>query len=133
MDPVIALYTVLLAVALGLSGFVRGDARRRGRGLLLAAALAGFMLVAATSALVNTTSITGMILTALAVLFAAQSATTALSLLWREICFEPLARNRPMPPEPPPESPPEPPHWHAAEPGDARVAAPKITETAPHP
>ncbi|OYY56676.1 MAG: hypothetical protein B7Y53_01255 [Halothiobacillus sp. 28-55-5] len=98
-----------------------------------AAALAGFMLVAATSALVNTTSITGMILTALAVLFAAQSATTALSLLWREICFEPLARNRPMPPEPPPESPPEPPHWHAAEPGDARVAAPKITETAPHP
>lgn len=92
MDPVIALYTVLLAVALGLSGFVRGDARRRGRSLLLAAALAGFILVAATSALVNCATVAGMILTALAVLFAAQAATTAFSLLWREICCAPAAR-----------------------------------------
>lgn len=91
MDPVIALYTVLLAMALGLSGFVRGNAQRRGRGLLLAASLTGFMLVAATSALVNAASITSTVLTALAVLFAAQSATTAFSLLWREICCESTA------------------------------------------
>jgi hypothetical protein len=125
MDPVIALYTVLLAVALGLSGFVRGDARRRGRGLLLAAALAGFMLVAATSALVNVTSITGMILTALAVLFAAQSATTAFSLLWREICCEPLARKNLIPPEPEPESA----HPHTVAP----AASPNSTEHEPRP
>lgn len=85
MDPVIAAYTVLLAVALGLSGFLRGDARRRGLGLLMAATLSGFIVVAAASALVNSTSILGIILTALAVFFSAQAATTAFSLLWREI------------------------------------------------
>lgn len=125
MDPVIALYTVLLAVALGLSGFVRGDARRRGRGLLLAAALAGFMLVAATSALVNVTSITGMILTALAVLFAAQSATTALSLLWREICCEPLVRPHPLSSECP--------HPYTVGSEDAPAASPNPAEPEPRP
>jgi hypothetical protein len=125
MDPVIALYTVLLAVALGLSGFVRGDARRRGRGLLLAAALAGFMLVAATSALVNVTSVAGMILAALAVLFAAQSATTAFSLLWREICCEPPARTHPMPPVPQ--------HPRGSEQTATPSSSPKSTETAMRP
>lgn len=85
MDPVIAAYTVLLAVALGLSGFLRGDARRRGRGLLMAATLAGFIVVAAASALVNAVSVLDTILTALAVFFSAQAATTAFALLWREI------------------------------------------------
>lgn len=85
MDPVIAAYTVLLAVALGLSGFLRGDARRRGLGLLMAATLSGFIVVAAASALVNATSVPSIILTALAVFFSAQAATTAFSLLWREI------------------------------------------------
>jgi pyruvate dehydrogenase complex dehydrogenase (E1) component len=88
MDPVIALYTVLLATVLGLSGFARSDTRRRGRGLLLASVLAGFIVVAAVSALVIATTIPGMIVTALAVLFSAQAATTALSLLWREIHTE---------------------------------------------
>ena len=73
MDPVIAAYTVLLAVALGLSGFLRGDARRRGRGLLMAATLSGFIVVAAASALVNAVSVPDMILTALAVFFSAAS------------------------------------------------------------
>jgi ABC-type transport system involved in cytochrome c biogenesis permease component len=88
MDPVIALYTVLLATVLGLSGFARSDTRRRGRGLLLASVLAGFIVVAAVSALVTATTIPGMIVTALAVLFSAQAATTALALLWREIRTE---------------------------------------------
>jgi len=85
MDPVIAAYTVLLAVALGLSGFLRGDARRRGRGLLMAATLSGFIVVAATGALVYAVSVPDMILTSLAVFFSAQAATTAFALLWREI------------------------------------------------
>ncbi|ANJ67527.1 hypothetical protein A9404_09130 [Halothiobacillus diazotrophicus] len=88
MDPVIALYTILLATALGLSGLARSDTRRRGRGLLLAGVLSGFIVVAATSALVTATTIPGMIVTALAVLFSAQAATAALSLLWREIRAE---------------------------------------------
>lgn len=88
MDPVIALYTVLLATALGFSGLARSDTRRRGRGLLLAAVLSGFIVVAAVSALVMATTVPGMIVTALAVLFSAQSATTALALLWREIRAE---------------------------------------------
>jgi hypothetical protein len=125
MDPVIALYTVLLAVALGLSGFVRGDARRRGRGLLLAATLAGFMLVAATSALVNVTSVAGMILTALAVLFAAQSATTAFALLWREICCAPPARTHPISPNLQ--------HPHGAEQTATPSSSPNATETAMRP
>jgi CHASE2 domain-containing sensor protein len=92
MDPVIAAYTVLLAVALGLSGFLRGDARRRGRGLLMAATLSGFIVVAAAGALVNAVSVPDMILTSLAVFFSAQAATTAFSLLWREICSTRQAR-----------------------------------------
>jgi thioredoxin reductase (NADPH) len=92
MDPVIAAYTVLLAVALGLSGFLRGDARRRGRGLLMAATLSGFIVVAATGALVNAVSVPDLILTSLAVFFSAQAATTSFSLLWREICSTRQAR-----------------------------------------
>lgn len=93
MDPVIALYTILLATALGLSGLARSDTRRRGRGLLLAGVLSGFIVVAATSALVTATTIPGMIVTALAVLFSAQAATAALSLLWREIRAESRPRS----------------------------------------
>lgn len=93
MDPVIALYTILLATALGLSGLARSDTRRRGRGLLLAGVLSGFIVVAATSALVTATTIPGMIVTALAVLFSAQAATAALSLLWREIRAETHSRS----------------------------------------
>ena len=92
MDPVIAAYTVLLAVALGLSGFLRGDARRRGRGLLMAVTLSGFIVVAAASALVNAVSVPDLILTSLAVFFSAQAATTAFSLLWREISSTRQAR-----------------------------------------
>lgn len=98
MDPVIALYTVLLATALGLSGLARSDTRRRGRGLLLAAVLSGFIVVAAVSALVTAATIPGMIVTALAVLFSSQAATMAISLLWREIRAETrseVPKNRP--------------------------------------
>lgn len=97
MDPVIAAYTMLLAVALGLSGFLRGDARRRGRGLLMAATLSGFIVVAAVGALMNAVAIPDLILTSLAVFFSTQAATTAFSLLWREICS--TCRDSRLPPE----------------------------------
>lgn len=85
MDPVIALYVLLLATVFGLSWFQHGDHVRRGRGLLVAAALAGFLLVAAVSALVTAGTVLGQMLAALAVLFAAQGATASIALLWHEL------------------------------------------------
>lgn len=85
MDPVILLYTVLLATAFGLSWFQHGDHQRQGRALLVSAVLAGFLLAAAVSALVQATSVLGQILAALATLFAAQSATASIALLWHEV------------------------------------------------
>lgn len=88
MDPIVAAYTVLLAVALGLSGLVQTQAHRRGRGLVLAAVLGGFVLIAAVSALSVAQSVLGTVMTALAVLFATQAAVSALRMLWRELADE---------------------------------------------
>jgi len=85
MDPVILLYTVLLATAFGLSWFHHHDHQRQGRVLLISAVLAGFLLTAAVSALVLATSVLGQTLSALATLFAAQASMASFALLWHEI------------------------------------------------
>lgn len=88
MDPIVAAYTVLLAGALGLSGLIQSQAHRRGRGLVLAAVLGGFVLIAAVSALSVAQTVLGTVMTALAVLFATHAAVSALMMLWREVTDE---------------------------------------------
>jgi len=95
MDPVILLYTVLLATAFGLSWFHHGDHQRQGRVLLVSAVLAGFLLTAAVTALVLAGSVLGQILSALATLFAAQSTTASIALLWHEIAADTTDDNHP--------------------------------------
>ncbi len=90
MDPIVAAYTILLSGALGLLGLVHAQAHRRGRGLVLAAVLGGFVLIAAVGALVAAQTVIGTLMTALAVLFATQAAISALMMLWREINDEPV-------------------------------------------
>lgn len=96
MDPVILLYTVLLATAFGLSWFHHGDHQRQGRVLLVSAVLAGFLLTAAVSALVLASSVLGQILAALATLFAAQAATASIALLWHEVAADTAAEPAPL-------------------------------------
>jgi hypothetical protein len=100
MDPIVAAYTVLLAVALGLSGLVRAPAHRRGRGLVLAVVLGGFVLIAAVTALSMAQTVLDTIMTALAVLFSSQALVSALMMLWRESSDERAAPTPPVEPEP---------------------------------
>ncbi|WP_407275928.1 hypothetical protein [Halothiobacillus sp. DCM-1] len=98
MDPLVAVYTVLLAGALGFVGLVPAQAHRRGRGLVLAAVLGGFLLIAAVSALSAAQTVLGTVMTALAVLFATQAAVSALMMLWREMTEDPAPPAEPSDP-----------------------------------
>ncbi|MFW6021428.1 MAG: hypothetical protein ACOCPR_05005 [Guyparkeria sp.] len=89
MDPTIAAYVVLLALALGLTGALRAEREHCGRGLLIVTTLAGFLVVAAVSALLTSQSALELVLSTVAVFFGAQAAATAFLLLRQEIHAEP--------------------------------------------
>ncbi|HSH83635.1 MAG TPA: hypothetical protein VK979_00530 [Guyparkeria sp.] len=89
MDPTIAIYVVLLAVTLGLTGALRAEREHCGRGLLIVTTLSGFLVVAAVSALLTSQSALELVLATIAVFFGAQSAATAFLLLRQEIHAEP--------------------------------------------
>ncbi len=89
MDPTIAAYVVLLALALGLTGALRAEREHCGRGLLIVTTLTGFLVVAAVSALLTAQSALELVLSTVAVFFAAQAAATAFLLLRQEIQAEP--------------------------------------------
>ncbi len=89
MDPTIAAYTVLLALALGLTGALRAEREHCGRGLLIVTTLAGFLVVAAVSALLTSQSALELVLSTIAVFFGAQAAATAFLLLRQEVHAEP--------------------------------------------
>ena len=90
MDPTIAAYVVLLALALGLTGALRAEREHCGRGLLIVTTLSGFLVVAAVSALLTSQSAFELVLSTVAVFFGAQSAATAFLLLRQEIHAEPV-------------------------------------------
>jgi uncharacterized membrane protein len=89
MDPTIAAYVVLLALALGLTGALRAEREHCGRGLLIVTTLSGFLVVAAVSALLTSQSALELLLSTVAVFFGAQAAATAFLLLRQEIHAEP--------------------------------------------
>ena len=89
MDPTIAAYVVLLALALGLTGALRAEREHCGRGLLIVTTLSGFLVVAAVSALLTSQSALELVLSTVAVFFGAQAAATAFLLLRQEIHAEP--------------------------------------------
>ena len=89
MDPTIAAYVVLLALALGLTGALRSEREHCGRGLLIVTTLSGFLVVAAVSALLTSQSALELVLSTIAVFFGAQSAATAFLLLRQEVHAEP--------------------------------------------
>ncbi len=89
MDPTIAAYVVLLALTLGLTGALRAEREHCGRGLLIVTTLAGFLVVAAVSALLTSQSALELVLSTIAVFFGAQSAATAFLLLRQEVHTEP--------------------------------------------
>ena len=89
MDPTIAAYVVLLALALGLTGALRAEREHCGRGLLIVTTLSGFLVVAAVSALLTSQSALELVLSTIAVFFGAQAAATAFLLLRQEIHAEP--------------------------------------------
>lgn len=89
MDPTIAAYVVVLALALGLTGALRAEREHCGRGLLIVTTLTGFLVVAAVSALLTSQSVLELVLSTIAVFFAAQGAATAFLLLRQEIHAEP--------------------------------------------
>ena len=89
MDPTIAAYVVLLALALGLTGSLRAEREHCGRGILIVSTLSGFLVVAAVSALLNAQSAMGLVLSTVAVFFSAQAAATAFLLLHQEVHSEP--------------------------------------------
>jgi len=90
MDPTIAAYVVLLALALGLTGSLRAEREHCGRGILIVSTLAGFLVVAAVSALLSAQSAVALVLSTIAVFFSAQAAATAFLLLHQEIRSEPV-------------------------------------------
>ncbi|WP_372591943.1 hypothetical protein [Guyparkeria sp.] len=89
MDPTIAAYVVILALALGLTGALRAEREHCGRGILIVTTLAGFLVVAAVSALLSAQSALELVLSTIAVFFGAQSAATAFLLLRQEVHSEP--------------------------------------------
>ena len=89
MDPTIAAYVVILALALGLTGALRAEREHCGRGILIVTTLAGFLVVAAVSALLSAQSALELVLSTVAVFFGAQSAATAFLLLRQEVQSEP--------------------------------------------
>ncbi len=89
MDPTIAAYVVVLALALGLTGALRAEREHCGRGVLIVTTLAGFLVVAAVSALLSAQSALELVLSTIAVFFGAQSAATAFLLLRQEVQSEP--------------------------------------------
>ncbi|MGM0516543.1 MAG: hypothetical protein ACQER6_02970 [Pseudomonadota bacterium] len=89
MDPTIAAYVVLLALALGLTGSLRAEREHCGRGILIVSTLTGFLVVAAVSALLNAESAVSLVLSTIAVFFSAQGAATAFLLLRQEVHSEP--------------------------------------------
>ncbi|HER35688.1 MAG: hypothetical protein JXJ30_01945 [Halothiobacillaceae bacterium] len=90
MDPTIAAYVVLLALAVGLTGSLRAEREHCGRGLLIVTTLSGFLVVAAVSALLTSHSILELLLSTIAVFFGAQAAATSFLLLRQEIHAEPV-------------------------------------------
>jgi len=89
MDPTIAAYVVLLALALGLTGSLRAEREHCGRGILIVSTLSGFLVVAAVSALLSAQSAVSLVLSTIAVFFSAQAAATAFLLLHQEVRSEP--------------------------------------------
>jgi len=89
MDPTIAAYVVLLALALGLTGSLRAEREHCGRGILIVSTLSGFLVVAAVSALLGAQSAVALVLSTIAVFFSAQAAATAFLLLHQEVRSEP--------------------------------------------
>jgi len=85
MDMSSALYVAVLALSLGLVLFQHWVRPRKGRILLVAAVLGGFVVIAAAHALASAVTVGGQVMAALGVLFGAQGATASLVLLWREM------------------------------------------------